>query len=123
MMAGLTTLELISAPDFYSQLKLKTEQLTHGLAERAKAANIPFLTNEVCGMFGLFFTDQTEITTLADVHRCDVGQFQTFFHAMLQEGIYFAPSAFEAGFVSGAHGENEIAETLEAAERVFARMR
>lgn len=119
MTAGLASLELISQPNFYAELDKKTKQLTRGLTERAKAANIPFLTTEVCGMFGIYFTDQTKIESFSDVKKCDVPRFQRFFHAMLKEGIYFAPSAYEAGFVSIAHGDAEIEKTLDAAERVF----
>lgn len=122
MTAGLTTLELISDPTFYTNLKNNTLHLTQGLNERAKAAHIPFLTTAVCGMFGMYFTDQEKIETFSDVKKCDVTRFQKFFHHMLQEGIYLAPSAYEAGFVSSAHQEVEIAKTLDAAERVFLRI-
>lgn len=119
MIAGLTTLELISKPHFYAELTTKTQALTEGLAERAKIAHIPFYTTAVCGMFGLYFTDQEKIMNLSDVKKCDVARFQKFFHAMLQHGIFFAPSAYEAGFISIAHGDTEIAKTLAAAEKVF----
>lgn len=119
MTAGLTSLELISTPNFYQDLSRKTQMLVDGLCERAKAANIPFLMTSVCGMFGIYFTDQTKIETFADVKKCDVERFKKFFHAMLNEGVYLAPSAYEAGFVSSAHGEKEIAITLNAAEKVF----
>ena len=122
MTAGLASLELISAPNFYADLKQKTQMLTQGLTERAKAARIPFLTTEVCGMFGMYFTDQEKIETLSDVKKCDVEKFKKFFHAMLAEGVYLAPSAFEAGFISAAHGEKEIAKTLSAAEKVFSKL-
>lgn len=120
MTAGLTSLELISEPHFYDELNKKTQQLMRGLNERAKAAKVPFLTTEVCGMFGIYFTDQENISTFADVKKCDVAKFQKFFHGMLNEGVYLAPSAYEAGFISSAHGEHEIAKTLDAAEKVFA---
>lgn len=119
MAAGLATLELISAPHFYLELTEKTQQLMAGLTERAQAANVPFLTTSVCGMFGLYFTDQEKIQTFDDVKKCDIARFKKFFHAMLQEGVYLAPSAYEAGFVSAAHGEVEIAKTLTAAEKVL----
>lgn len=122
MVAGLTSLELISKPNFYVELERKTQQLTQGLLERANKAGIPFLTNAVCGMFGLFFSDQKSILTFDDVKRCDVDRFKRFFHEMLKEGIYLAPSAYEAGFVSAAHGDKEIAKTLDVAERVFLRI-
>ena len=93
-----------------------------GLRERAQAAKIPFTTNSVGGMFGLFFTDQKNVSTFAQVSQCDVERFKKFFHGMLNEGVYLAPSAFEAGFVSSAHSEKEIVETLAAAERVFRKL-
>jgi glutamate-1-semialdehyde 2,1-aminomutase len=119
MAAGLATLELISAPQFHAQLAATTKTLTQGLMARAQAAGIPFLTTEICGMFGLYFTDLNKIETYADVKQSDVTRFKKFFHGMLKEGIYLAPSAFEAGFTSAAHGEKEIAKTLAAAEKVF----
>jgi len=122
MAAGLAMLEQVSKPDFYKKLSDKTEQLMGGLRERAQAAKIPFTTNAVGGMFGLFFTEQKTVSTFAQVSQCDVERFKKFFHGMLDEGVYLAPSAFEAGFVSSAHGDKEIAETLAAAERVFKKL-
>ena len=119
MAAGLATLKLISAPGFYADLEKKTEWLMHGLEECARAAKIPFITTSVCGMFGLYFTEANKIETLADVMKCNVPQFQKFYHGMLEQGIYLAPSAFEAGFISAMHGEQEINKTLIAAEKVF----
>lgn len=120
MTAGLATLELISQdPQFHEKLSNKTEQLMQGLKERAKAANIPLLTVSVGGMFGLFFTDAKAIETFVDVKQCDIERFKKFFHGMLNEGIYLAPSAYEAGFTSSAHGDKEIQKTLDAAEKVF----
>lgn len=119
MAAGLASLDLVSEPQFFEKLGKNTEILMRGLSERAQAAGIPFLTTAVGGMFGLFFTDAKEIKTLDDVKTCDIERFKKFFHGMLQEGVYLAPSAFEAGFVSSAHGEKEIAHTLAAAEKVF----
>lgn len=122
MAAGLATLAQISQADFYQQLSRTTEQLMNGLRERAQAAKIPLATNQVGGMFGIFFTDQKTISTFAQVNQCDVERFKKFFHGMLEEGVYLAPSAFEAGFVSSAHGEKEIADTLNAAEKVFKKL-
>lgn len=119
MSAGLATLELISRDGFYSELSDITFDLVQGLKERALAAKIPFYTNAVCGMFGLFFTEAEKIETFDDVKRCDVDRFKKFFHGMLNEGIYLAPSAYEAGFTSIAHTSKEINKTLDAAERVF----
>ncbi|MCE3237543.1 MAG: hemL [Gammaproteobacteria bacterium] len=119
MTAGLATLELITAPEFHKKLEVMTNALTRGLEERAKAAGLSLLTTSIGGMFGLFFTNAEKIETYADVMQCDVKQFKKFFHGMLEEGIYFAPSAYEAGFVSSAHGTEEITRTLDAAEKVF----
>ena len=120
MAAGLTTLELLSRPGFYATLTTKTERLVAGIKERAAAGGIPLATNQVGGMFGLFFTDAGQVTDFAGSTACDQEQFKAFFHAMLERGVYFAPSAFEAGFVSAAHGEGDIAATLEAAGDAFA---
>lgn len=122
MTAGLATLNLIEEENFYTYLSRKTEKLVRTLTDSAHAANIPFLMTRVCGMFGIYFTDQNEITRFEDVKKCDVKRFQHFFHDMLKEGIYFAPSAFEAGFISSAHGDEEIEKTLAAAEKVFLRI-
>lgn len=122
MTAGLASLELVSEPNLHVELNKKTQQLMHGLRERAKQAKVPFVTTEVCGMFGIYFTDQEKIESFADVKKCDVQRFQKFFHAMLQEGVYLAPSAYEAGFVSMAHSDKEIEKTLNAAEKVFAKI-
>jgi len=97
-----------------------TQRLTDGLLERAARAGIALRVNRVGAMFGLFFIDQPQVTSYADVMRCDVERFKHFFHGMLSEGIYLAPSAFEAGFVSAAHTAVEIDATLAAAQRVFA---
>jgi glutamate-1-semialdehyde 2,1-aminomutase len=122
MAAGLKTLELVSVPGFFEALGESTACLVDGLKERAARAGIPFTANRVGGMFGLFFTDRPAVTSFAEVMSCDVERFKRFFHGMLEEGVYLAPSAFEAGFVSAAHDEGVIAETWRAAERVFARL-
>jgi glutamate-1-semialdehyde 2,1-aminomutase len=119
MAAGLKTLELVSAPGFHDQLSQTAKALCQGLEERAKAAGIPLVTNQVGGMFGFFFTDAPDITSFAQVTQCDIERFQKFFHAMLQEGVYLAPSAYEAGFVSSAHDDKAIALTLDAADKAF----
>jgi len=119
MIAGLKTLEIISAPGFFSALSAKTQQLTTGIVERAGSALIPMTANQVGGMFGLFFTEEVQVSDFAGVSACDIARFKKFFHGMLQQGIYLAPSAFEAGFVSSAHSEEDIAQTLQAAEKVF----
>jgi glutamate-1-semialdehyde 2,1-aminomutase len=119
MAAGLATLEAISKPGFHARLDATTGRLVEGLAAAAKAAGIAFATNHVCGMFGLFFTADAAVTNYRQVMASDAARFRRFFHGMLDAGIYLAPSPFEAGFVSAAHGEAEIAATIEAAARVF----
>ena len=120
MTAGLKTLEMISAAGFHEALAEKTERLTDGLRERAAAAGVPLSTNRAGGMFGIFFTDAGPVTNFAQATACNQEQFNTFFHAMLDRGVYLAPSAFEAGFVSAAHGDAEIDATLNAAAEAFA---
>ncbi|MFP4076016.1 MAG: glutamate-1-semialdehyde 2,1-aminomutase [Halochromatium sp.] len=120
MSAGLKTLELISEPSFHDRVAAQTERLTNGLEERARASGIGFSTNRAGAMFGLFFTDAGPVTNYAQATACDQDRFRRFFHAMLEAGVYLAPSAFEAGFVSGAHGDAEIDATLEAADKAFA---
>ena len=120
MTAGLKTLELISAAGFHEALAEKTERLTDGLRERAAAAGVPLSTNRAGGMFGIFFTDAGPVTNFEQATACNQEQFKTFFHAMLDRGVYLAPSAFEAGFVSAAHGDAEIEATLAAAAEAFA---
>jgi glutamate-1-semialdehyde 2,1-aminomutase len=122
MAAGLKTLELITVPGFYEALTAKTEKLTSGLKERAQQAGIAFTTNSVGGMFGLFFSAEEKISHFDQVMACDQALFKRFFHAMLAEGVYLAPSAFEAGFVSTAHTEEDLEQTLAIAEKVFAQL-
>jgi glutamate-1-semialdehyde 2,1-aminomutase len=122
MAAGLATLELVRAADFHSRLEDTTRQLLEGLVERAAAAGIPLVSNQAGGMFGLFFTDAETVTRFADVSACNIERFRGFFHAMLEQGVYLAPSAFEAGFVSSAHDAAAVAATLEAAEHAFAKL-
>jgi glutamate-1-semialdehyde 2,1-aminomutase len=117
--AGMATLKEISKPGFFEALSAKTVALTEGLTQRAIAANIPLATQAIGGMFGVFFTNEPRVTTFAQVMACDVERFKKFFHGMLAHGIYLAPSAFEAGFVSAAHGEADIAATLDRAEKVL----
>lgn len=123
MTAGLTTLDLLTAdPDFYKKLSANMQILLRGLEERAAAANIPFLTTSLGGMFGLYFTDAEHIHDFTDVKNCDIARFKRFFHLMLDKGVYLAPSAYEAGFISSMHNEKEIAKTLDAAEQAFAEL-
>jgi glutamate-1-semialdehyde 2,1-aminomutase len=118
MVAGLTTLQQLT-PEKYDYLAKQTQLLVEGVVARAQAANIPFHAVYKTGMFGFFFTEEKAITRFAQITQCDMQRFNAFFTAMLAEKIYLAPSAFEAGFVSLAHGEIEIAKTLDAVERVF----
>jgi glutamate-1-semialdehyde 2,1-aminomutase len=120
MMAGITTLELISAPEFHQRLGAMTDVLVQRLATAAADAGVALATNHVCGMFGLFFTTMRDVDRYDKVMACDVERFKKFFHRMLQEGVYFAPSAFEAGFLSAAHSAADIEATVAAAARVFA---
>lgn len=122
MTAGIKTLELISAPEFFERLSEKTLRLTEGLKSEAAHAGIPLAVNAVGGMFGLFFTAGASVNSFEQVMGCDVERFKRFFHGMLDEGIYFAPSAFEAGFVSAAHDETVLDQTLAAARRVLGRL-
>jgi glutamate-1-semialdehyde 2,1-aminomutase len=119
--AGLATLKLLSQPGFYEKLSAHTETLAKGLAERARAAKVEFSADYVGGMFGLYFSAAVP-TTFDEVSRCNPEHFKKFFHAMLIKGVYFAPSAYEAGFVSASHDESVIQATLDTAEEVFARL-
>jgi len=122
MAAGLTTLELVSQPGFYNQLEQRTHQLVDGLQRLADEANIPFSYNQVGGMFGLFFSKEKHISRFEQVMNCDQERFKQFFHLMLDQGVYLAPSAFEAGFVSAAHSEQDIQQTLAAAKIAFSKL-
>jgi glutamate-1-semialdehyde 2,1-aminomutase len=119
MIAGLTTLELVSVPGFHQRLGATTDVLVRRLADSARSAGIALATNHVCGMFGMFFTAEDSVDRYDQVMACDVERFKRFFHGMLGEGVYFAPSAYEAGFVSAAHSEADIDATIAAATRVF----
>lgn len=118
MAAGLAMLDLIQTPDFHKELDRRTRLVTDTLQAAADEAGVPMTINRVCGMFGLFFTAQ-KVETYAQATACNVAMFNRFFHGMLKRGVYLAPSAFEAGFVSIAHTEQVIADTLEAARGAF----
>jgi glutamate-1-semialdehyde 2,1-aminomutase len=123
MAAGLKQLQLIdNDKDFYVKLKQKTKMLAEGLAQAAKETGIAFHYNYTCAMFGIFFTEQTSIETFADVSACDSERFNRFFHLMLEQGIYLAPSAFEAGFISLAHSDEDIEKTISAAKIAFSKL-
>lgn len=116
--AGLATMRLVEAPGFYEQITAATQKLCEGLSMAARKHKVAFSSQAVGGMFGIYFR-QTPPQNYAEVTQCDTSLFNRFFHSMLQKGVYFAPSPFEAGFVSAAHGEKEIAATLAVAEQVF----
>jgi glutamate-1-semialdehyde 2,1-aminomutase len=118
--AGLVVLDEISKPGFHATLAQHTTDLLHGLKTLAHKYSVPFATTQVGGMFGCYFNTETNITTFDQVMQSNVEMFKLYFHLMLDKGVYLAPSAFEAGFVSSAHGEPEIRHTLEAAEKAFA---
>ncbi|MCE5181725.1 MAG: glutamate-1-semialdehyde 2,1-aminomutase [Betaproteobacteria bacterium] len=119
--AGLATLKLVQAPGFYDKLAAATRRLTEGLTAVAQAQGIAFSAQAVGGMFGLYFR-ATPPTSYAEVMECDKTAFNSFFHAMLEKGFYLAPSAFEAGFVSAAHSDADIDNTIRAAAEIFAQM-
>ena len=119
MAAGLATLEEISKPDFFNTLAARTQLLVDGFASIAAENCIPLATESMGGMFGFVFTEDSPVRRFSQVAAADTERFRSFFHSMLAEGVYLAPSAFEAGFVSSAHGDDEISQTLEAARKVL----
>ena len=122
MAAGFACLTEVAQPGIHETLTDRTTQLANGLLEAAEDAGIPLVVNHVGGMFGIFFTDAKTVTCYQDVVKCDVERFKRFFHLMLEEGVYLAPSAFEAGFMSVAHSEEDINNTIDAARKVFAKL-
>ncbi len=120
MAAGLATLALVSQPGFYEALENRVRVLVEGLVTTAHRFGVPFMAQSVGGMFGLFFTETPSVQNYDQVMNTNVSHFRTFFHAMLERGVYLAPSAFEAGFVSSAHTSTEITKTLAAAQESFA---
>ena len=122
MAAGLATLNELTHPAVYTQLETTTQQVVTGIKQRAAAAKIPVQISSIGGLFGLVFTEQEEpITRYQHVITANKERFKRFFHAMLAQGIYLAPSAFEADFVTLAHGEPELHATLQAAEHALSR--
>ncbi|HQT44216.1 MAG TPA: glutamate-1-semialdehyde 2,1-aminomutase [Halothiobacillus sp.] len=119
MAAGLATLALLEEPGFYDRLTAKTTTLCDSLVAAGKSAGVPVVTQQAGGMFGLFFTQDQAVTSYAAATRCDTALFNRFFHGMLTAGVYLAPSAYEAGFVSMAHSDADINETIARAEQVF----
>jgi len=123
MSAGLAMLNVLSDDvNFYQNLSKKVQMLTNGILDQAKANNIGMTANMVGGMFGLFFTDSDSVTNFNETSQCDIERFKKFYHLMLEEGIYMAPSAYEAGFVSNAHSNEDIQATIDAAGRVFTKL-
>lgn len=122
MAAGLKMMEIICRDGFYDELTAKTTKLVDGMQAEANAAGIPFSTHQVGGMFGLFFSEEEKVTNYQQVMQCNIARFNQFFHGMLERGVYMAPSAFEAGFVSNAHTDEDFAATLGAAREVFAEL-
>ncbi|MGH8192933.1 MAG: glutamate-1-semialdehyde 2,1-aminomutase [Woeseiaceae bacterium] len=119
MAAGLATLNELEHPDFYAALGGRTDALANGLRTLAEDAGIPLAVTAIGGMFGFVFTDESPISRFSQVAGADIDRFRSFFHGMLERDVYLAPSAFEAGFVSSAHGDEEITRTLDAARAVF----
>ncbi len=122
MAAGFACLSEVAQPGVHETLTELTNQLAQGLLDAARDAGIPLVVNNVGGMFGIFFTDAPSVTCYQDVVKCDVERFKRFFHLMLEEGVYLAPSAFEAGFMSIAHSEEDIDNTVAAARNAFAKL-
>lgn len=122
MAAGLAALNELSNSDIHTTLTENTKTVAEGFKAAAQRQGIALSVNYVGAMFGFFFTDQEQVNTFEHVMKCDVDKFNKFFHLMLEEGIYLAPSAFEAGFLSAAHNDEDIAATIAAAERCFAKL-
>ncbi|MAJ87830.1 MAG: glutamate-1-semialdehyde-2,1-aminomutase [Cellvibrionales bacterium TMED148] len=119
MASGLATLKAISAPNFFDPIIERTNHLVEGLIERAHNAGIPLTGNQAGTMWGIFFTEENQVYRYDQVVSCDTSRFSNFFHGMLEQGIYLAPASFEAGFMSAAHSEQDIENTLDAATTVF----
>ncbi len=122
MAAGLRNLEILSRPGFFEDLDRRTERLVEGLLDAAEANGVALRANRVGAMFGLFFTEQEQVSRFSEVSACDIERFRRFFHGMLDRGVNLAPSAYEAGFVSAMHGAAEIDQTIEAAAATFAEL-
>jgi len=122
MAAGLATMDVISQPGFYEPLFARTQQLCEGLSDAARDAGVPFTTNSAGTMFGGFFTAQDSVTNYQQVMSCDTAAFNRFFHLMLDNGVYLAPASYEAGFMSAAHTDEDIAATVAAASDAFTKL-
>jgi glutamate-1-semialdehyde 2,1-aminomutase len=123
MAAGLAALTEIRKPGVYEVLTAKTSQLIEGLAAAAKEVGIPLATTQVGGMFGVFFSNEAQITNYQQATQCDIAAFKRFFHLMLDQGVYLAPSAYEAGFLSIAHSDDDLAYTIAAAKKAFIQLK
>ena len=119
MTAGLKNLEIISRDGFFQELTRKTDFLVEGILAAARDNGVAMTANKAGGMFGLFFTEQESVQSFADVGACDLERFRAFFHSMLDRGVYLAPSAYEAGFVSSAHDDAILQQTIDTASEVF----
>lgn len=120
MAAGLAALTTLQDHSLYTVMEARVSQLMQGFQQAAAEAGVPLCVNYVGGMFGFFFTEAKEVTSFAQATECNMAQFKAFYHEMLQRGIYLAPSAFEAGFMSMVHSEADIEETIQAARQAFA---
>jgi glutamate-1-semialdehyde 2,1-aminomutase len=123
MAAGIATLKALSAEGVFPALVARTRKLLDGISGAAQEVGIPFTTAQAGSMFGLFFTSAARVSSYAQATSCDLPLFRAFYHAMLEEGVYLAPSAYEAGFVSAAHTDEVIANSIAAARQAFARIR
>lgn len=122
MAAGLAALNLLTSEAQYQQLEQRVTDLMNGFKQLAKKHSIPLTTNQAGGMFGFFFTGADKVTSFEQATQCNMEQFKTFYHAMLEQGIYLAPSAYEAGFMSFAHTDDDIQETLRCADLAFSKL-
>ncbi len=122
MAAGIATLEGTEREDFYQELSDKSQYLMNGFKQAADKAGIPLLVKSAGGMFGFFFTEAQRVDSFAKVMKCDTDRFAKFFHLMLDNGVYLAPSAFEAGFMSDAHTYEDLDKTIVAAEIAFGKL-
>jgi len=123
MSAGLAMLNILSEDkDFYKRLNYSANKLVNGILSKAKIHGINMTSNVVGGMFGLFFTKESKVTNFEQSSMCNIELFKDFYRLMLNEGVYLAPSAYEAGFISSMHSDADIEFTINAADRVFAKL-
>ena len=123
MAAGLAMLNVLESDEnFYQNLAQSTEYLAAGIVNAARECNVPMTANTIGGMFGLFFSDEEKVSNFSQASNCNVDRFKAFYQLMLTEGVYLAPSAYEAGFLSGAHGKNELDKTIDAASKALSQL-